>query len=156
MIAEKSYRFAVRIVKLCQFLHKQRHEYILSKQLERSGTSIRANVAEGQQGQSRADSIAKLSIALKEASETKYWLNLLHDTGYLTEREYRSIYSDCIEIEKMLTSIVKTSKKNASKMREPYGRKELCQVEEYNVRKTAESAEWEKNFQLSIFNFQRP
>jgi len=102
MIADKSYRFAVRIVKLCQYLRDRKREYILSQQLERSGTSIRANVTEGQQGQSRADFVAKMSVALKETSETKYWLSLLHDTGYLTEREYASIQNDCIEIEKML------------------------------------------------------
>jgi four helix bundle protein len=80
--------------------------------VEKSGTSIRANVAEGQQAQSRADFIAKLSLSLKETSETKYWLSLLHDTGYLTDREYRSIQRDCIEIEKILTSILKTTKSN--------------------------------------------
>ena len=110
MVAEKSYRFAVRIVKLCQYLQEEKHEFVLSQQVEKSGTSIRANITEGQQGQSRADFIAKLSIALKESSETKYWLSLLHDTGYLTDREYRSISSDCIEIEKLLTSILKTTK----------------------------------------------
>ena len=89
-----------------------RHEYILSQQLEKSGTGIRANVTEGQQGQSRADFVAKLSVALKETSETKYWLSLLYGTGYLTDREYQSIQRDCIEIEKMLTSILKTAKAN--------------------------------------------
>ena len=113
MIAEKSYRFAVRIVKLCQYLRDVKHEFILSQQVEKSGTSIRANVTEGQQGQSRADFIAKLSVALKETSETKYWLSLLYDTAYLTDREYRSIQSDCIEIEKLLTSILKTTKANS-------------------------------------------
>ena len=114
MIADKSYRFAVRIVRLCQYLRGTKREFILSQQLERSGTSIRANVAEGQQGQSRADFIAKMSVALKETSETKYWLSLLHDTGYLTEREYHSIQTDCIEIEKILTSILKTARAGSS------------------------------------------
>jgi four helix bundle protein len=100
VIAGKSYRFAVRIVKLCQYLCGKKREYIISQQLERSGTSIRANIAEGQQGQSRADFIAKMSVALKETSETKYWLSLLHDTGYLTEREYHSIPTDCIKSRK--------------------------------------------------------
>ncbi len=112
MIADKSYLFAVRIVRLCQYLRENKSEYILSKQLERSGTSIRANVSEGKQGQSRADFINKFSVALKETSETKYWLTLLHDTGYLNNREYRSIQADCIEIEKILTSILKTAKTN--------------------------------------------
>ena len=110
MIAEKSYRFAVRIVKLCQYLRASKREYILSQQLERSGTSIRANVTEGQQGQSRADFISKFSIALKETSETKYWLSLLHDTRYLNDQEYNSIQKDCIEIERILTSILKTAR----------------------------------------------
>lgn len=110
MIAEKSYRFAVRIVKLCQYLRASKREYILSQQLERSGTSIRANVTEGQQGQSRAGFISKFSIALKETSETKYWLSLLHDTGYLNDQEYNSIQKDCIEIERILTSILKTAR----------------------------------------------
>ena len=113
MIADKSYHFAVRIVKLSRFLRQERREFIISRQLERSGISIRANVTEGQQGQSRADFISKLSIALKEASETKYWINLLHDTGYLTNREYRSILNDCVEIEKLLTSILKTARSSA-------------------------------------------
>ena len=110
MVAEKTYRFAVRIVRLCQYLQEEKHEFVLSQQVEKSGTSIRANVTEGQQGQSRTDFISKLSIALKETSETKYWLLLLHDTGYLTDREFQSISSDCVEIEKLLTSILKTTK----------------------------------------------
>ena len=110
MIAEKSYHFAVRIVKLCQYLRRERREFVISRQLERSGISIRANVTEGQHGQSRPDFISKLSIALIEASETKYWINLLHDTGYLTHREHRSILTDCVEIEKLLTSILKTAR----------------------------------------------
>jgi four helix bundle protein len=91
-------------------LRASKREYILSQQLERSGTSIRANVTEGQQGQSRADFISKFSIALKETSETKYWLSLLHDTGYLNDQEYNSIQKDCIEIERILTSILKTAR----------------------------------------------
>ena len=112
MIADKSYRFAVRIVRLSQYLHEKKREYILSKQVERSGTSIRANVSEAKQAQSRADFIGKFAIALKETTETKYWLSLLHDTGYLNDREYRSIQTDCIEIEKIITSILKTAKAN--------------------------------------------
>lgn len=111
MVAEKSFDFAVRIVKLCQYLQKQQHETVLSRQLLRSGTSIGANVTEAQQGQSRADFIAKMSIALKEASETRYWLRLLHATDYLPENGFSSIYADCLELEKILTRIVKTSKK---------------------------------------------
>ncbi len=110
VIAQKTYRFAVRIVKLYRYLRDEKKEFILSSQLERSGTSIRANVSESQYAQSRGDFIAKLSIAAKEAAETKYWIDLLHDTGYLTDREFRSIQADCVEILKLLTSILKTTK----------------------------------------------
>ena len=109
-IENKSFDFAVRIVKLSQCLNEQKKEFVLSKQLLRSGTSIGANVAEAQQGQSSADFISKMNIALKEAAETKYWIRLLVATGYLTEIETKSILSECIEIEKILYSIVRTSK----------------------------------------------
>ena len=111
-IEEKSFRFAVRIVRLCKHLRENKKDYILSKQLLRSGTSIGANVVEAQQGQSRADFVSKLSIALKEAVETDYWLRLLKETNYLTDTEFSSIHSDCRELEKLLTSIVKTSRPN--------------------------------------------
>lgn len=88
-----------------------KQEYILSRQLLRAGTSIGANVAEAEQAQSRADFISKQSIALKEAAETDYWIRLLHASDYLSDAEFSSIHSDCKEPEKMLTSIVKTTKK---------------------------------------------
>ena len=110
VIEAKSFRFAVRVVRLCRHLREKKREYILTKQLLRSGTSIGANVAEAQQAQSRADFISKLSIALKEAVETDYWLRLLKEAEYLTETEFSSIYSDCKELEKLLTSIIKTTK----------------------------------------------
>ena len=110
IITEKSFQFAVRIVKLCKHLRSSKKEYTLSKQLLRSGTSIGANIAEAQQAQSKADFIAKLSIALKEATETKYWIRLLHATDFLTEHEFQSIFSDCTELEKILVSILKSSK----------------------------------------------
>lgn len=106
----KSFQFAVRIVRLCRHLRGSKKEYTLSKQLLRSGTSIGANVAEAQQAQSRPDFISKLNIALKEAVETNYWLRLLQATDYLSQVEFNSIYSDCRELEKLLTSIIKTSK----------------------------------------------
>ena len=109
-VSEKAFSFAVPIVKLCQHLQNNKHEYVLSKQLIRSGTSIGANISEAQQGQSKADFVSKMSIALKETAETKYWLRLLQATDYLSEKEYLSISSDCIEIEKMLTSIIKSTK----------------------------------------------
>ena len=96
IIEDKSFRFAIRIVNLYQDLCRMKKEFVLSKQLLRAGTSIGANVAESQQAQSRADFIAKLSIALKETSETKYWLRLLKATDYLTDEESRSIYADCV------------------------------------------------------------
>ena len=109
-IQDKTFRFAVRIVKLCKLLRLDRKEYVLSKQLLRSGTSIGANVSEAQQAQSRADFLSKLNIALKEATETKYWLRLLEATDYLTEAECTSILNDCIEIEKILVASVKSMK----------------------------------------------
>ena len=110
MIGEKSFAFSVRIVKLCRILQEDRKEHILSKQLLQAGTSIGANVTEAKQGQSRADFISKNSIALKEASETAYWLRLLHATDYLNDQEYLSIHQDCQELEKILTSIIKSAK----------------------------------------------
>jgi four helix bundle protein len=89
---------------------ENKKEFILSKQLLRSGTSIGANIAESQQAQSRADFISKLCIALKEASETNYWLRLLHATDFLSDAEHTSIIDDCQELEKMLTAIIKSSK----------------------------------------------
>ncbi|MBR3077529.1 MAG: four helix bundle protein [Oscillospiraceae bacterium] len=110
MIAAKSFSFSVRIVKLCRILRDQRHMYVIANQLERSGTSICANVTEAKQGQSRADFLSKNSIALKETMETDYWLRLLHETGYLSDREFKSIYRDCDEIRRILASIVKTTR----------------------------------------------
>ena len=112
IIEEKSFRFAIRIVNLYKYLCRTQKEFVLSKQLLRAGTSIGANVAESQQAQSRADFIAKLSIALKETSETKYWLRLLTATDYLTKEESQSIFADCVELEKLLVSILKSSKQD--------------------------------------------
>lgn len=109
-IEEKSFRFAVRIVKLSRHLSETKREFILSRQLLRSGTSIGANTAEAQQAQSRADFIAKPSIALKEAVETNYWLRLLRETDYLEESQFQSLHQDCRELERMLTAILKTTK----------------------------------------------
>ena len=107
-VEQKSFHFAVRIVSVSRFLRETKKEYVLSKQLLRSGTSIGANITEAQQAQSRADFVAKLNIALKEACETNYWLRLLRATDYLTEPEWKSLSKDCVEIERMLTAIVKT------------------------------------------------
>ena len=109
-VEEKSFLFAIRIVNLSKYL-TGKNEHVLSKQILRSGTSIGANIAEAQQAQSTADFISKLNIALKESSETNYWLRLLNATKYLTDTEFSSLLNDCREIEKMLTAIIKSSKK---------------------------------------------
>ena len=108
-IADKSFEFAVRIVNLCKHLRYKKKEFVLSKQLLRSGTSIGANVSEGQRAQSKADFLAKMSIALKEANETHYWLRLLYRTEYLTKSEFQSIESDADELLRILTAICKTA-----------------------------------------------
>jgi len=110
IVQNKSFDFAVRIVNLCKYLQAEHKDYILSKQLLRSGTSIGANISESQQAQSRPDFINKLNIALKEACETDYWLRLLHKTDYLSDEQFRSIFSDCQELERLLTTIIKTTK----------------------------------------------
>ena len=109
-VERKSFQFSVRIVNLYKHLTKAKQEFILSKQLLRSGTSIGANIAEAQQAQSRADFVAKLNIALKEACETDYWLRLLNATDFLSDSEFTSILGDCQELEKLLTAIIKSCK----------------------------------------------
>ncbi len=94
ILKEKSYRFAIRIVRLSQYLQSQRKEFILSKQILRSGTSIGALIREAEFGQSRADFISKLSVALKEANETEYWIAILKDTGYISYPQYESLVGD--------------------------------------------------------------
>ena len=111
IVEQKSFQFAIRIVKLYKHLRATKKEFVLSKQLLRSGTSIGANVAEAQQAQSRADFISKLNISLKETAETDYWLRLLHATDYLSDAEFESVHSDCVEIGKILTAILKSTKK---------------------------------------------
>ena len=110
IIENKSFKFAIRIVNLYKYLAEHKKEYVLSKQLLRSGTSIGANVTEAQQAQSKADFASKLNIALKEAYETEYWLKLLKATEYLTEKESMSILEECREVERILISIIKTLK----------------------------------------------
>jgi four helix bundle protein len=110
VIREKSFQFAIRIVKLYQYLCNEKKEYLLSKQLLRSGTSIGANVEEAQGGISKADFSSKISIAYKEARETHYWLRLLQVTEYLGRESYDSIMEDCGEICKLLFAIVKKTR----------------------------------------------
>ena len=111
VLAEKSLDFAVRIVNLCSLLQEKRREHVVSAQLVRSGTSIGANIREARSAQSKADFIAKLSIALKECDETSYWLELLHRTDKLSEAEYKSIANDNEALFAMLTATIKTSKR---------------------------------------------
>lgn len=108
----KSYAFALRIVKLYKYLTVKKKEYVLSKQLLRSGTAIGALIKESEHAQSKADFINKMNVALKEANEVTYWLMLLKDSQYINEEEFNSIYPASEELLKLLISIVKTSKQN--------------------------------------------
>tara|TARA_B100000029_G_C17058612_1_gene772305 strand:- start:185 stop:556 length:372 start_codon:yes stop_codon:yes gene_type:complete len=112
IVKEKSLDFAVRIVKLSQYLSAEKKEFILSKQIMRSGTSVGAMVRESEHAESKADFIHKLSIAQKEINETIYWLELLMKTNYLDQIEYDSINADAIEIIKLLTSIIVSTRNN--------------------------------------------
>ena len=111
VIENKSFDFAVRIVNLHKHLSAEKKEFVLSKQLLRSGTSVGANVSEAVRGQSKADFLAKMCIALKEANESHYWIRLLYKTDFLTEQEFNSIENDVVELIKILSSICKTSTK---------------------------------------------
>ncbi len=104
----KSKCFAIRIVRLYKHLHDQMNEHVISRQLLRAGTSIGANLAEARHAMSRNDFLAKVYIALKECAETEYWLDLLHDTDYLSDPEHASIHSDCRELLRILTATTKT------------------------------------------------
>ena len=115
IIAYKSFGLAVRVVRLCRFLRENHQEYVLSKQLLRSGTAIGANVEEAIGGISRADFSAKISIAYKEARETSYWLRLLHATGYLDEEAFRSMLNDSEETCRILRAILNTARIKSSK-----------------------------------------
>jgi four helix bundle protein len=110
VVKEKSFEFSVRVVNLYKHLTANKQEYVLSKQLLRSGTSIGANICEAEQAQSVSDFIAKMSISLKESCESDYWLRLLHRTDYLNDTEYSSIIADCRDLTKLLTSIIKSLK----------------------------------------------
>lgn len=110
VVQVKSYKFALRIARLFQYLVKEKKEFVLSKQILKSGTSIGANVEEGIAGQSKADFIAKLQIALKETRETHYWIRLLTDLESIDEKAGKSLLDDCEELLKLLTSILQTAK----------------------------------------------
>ncbi len=111
VIVEKSKMFAIKIIELYKRLQSEKKEFVLSKQILKSGTSIGANVKEAIRGQSRADFRAKMSIALKEASETEYWLELLYETDFIDKDIFEQLYADNCELLKILTSIVKSSEK---------------------------------------------
>ncbi|MFT3909925.1 MAG: four helix bundle protein [Ferruginibacter sp.] len=110
VIKEKSLSFALRIIKLCKYLSESKREYVISKQLLRSGTAIGALVREAEQAESKADFVHKLSISLKEANECEYWFELLFKSSYIDEKPYNSLLKDLKEILKLLTAIIKTSK----------------------------------------------
>ena len=111
VVMNKSYAFALRIIKLYQYLTGEKKEYVLSKQILRIGTGVGALIKEAEHAQSKADFINKMNIALKEANETEYWLMLLKDSQYIDEKSFQSIHPENVELIKLLASIVKSSKK---------------------------------------------
>jgi four helix bundle protein len=113
IVGDKSFDFAIRAINLYKFLREQQKEFVISKQMLRSGTSIGANIREALNAQSRPDFIHKLSIAQKECDETCYWLELLHKTGFITEVEFNSLHGDCTALLKIIRSIILTTKSNS-------------------------------------------
>ena len=114
VIEEKSFAFAVRIVNLYKYLTSEQKEFVMSKQLLRSGTSIGANVSEAQRAQSKADFVSKINISLKEANETDYWLRLIFETEYIDRNQYESLIADLDELIRILVSICNTTKSKMS------------------------------------------
>jgi four helix bundle protein len=112
IVENKAYVFALRMIKAYKYLTQEQREFIISKQMLRSGTAIGAMTREAEHAQSKADFISKMNIALKEANETEYWLMLLKDSEYIDEKMFASIHKDCDELIRLLVSIVKTSKKS--------------------------------------------
>jgi four helix bundle protein len=112
IVRDKSFSFALRVIKLYKYLVEEKREYVLSKQVLRSGTAVGAMIREAEQGESKADFIHKLAIALKEAKEAEYWLDLLFHSEYIEQKSYASIHTDVEELIKLLTSIIKTSKQS--------------------------------------------
>jgi len=113
LLIEKSYQFSIRIVRLSQYLTREKKDYVLSRQVLRSGTAIGALASEAKYAQSRADFLNKLTIALKEANETCYWINLLRDTDYISNTMHQSLYTDAEELLSILVSITKKLKNNS-------------------------------------------
>ena len=114
VVKEKSFAFAIRIVNLHRLLATEKKEFVLSRQLLRSGTAIGALVREAEQAESKRDFVHKMAIALKEANETEYWLELLHETKYLETPAFTSLQADVVELLKLLTSIIKSTKRTLS------------------------------------------
>jgi four helix bundle protein len=112
ILKEKSFKFAVRIVNLYKHLCEEKKEFVLSKQALRSGTSVGAMVREAEHSESKADFVHKMAIAQKEINETIYWLELMRETDYLSDKESESIHNDAVELIKLLTSSIKTAKNN--------------------------------------------
>ncbi len=115
IVADKSKAFAIRVVGMARYLQKEKGEFVLSKQVLKSGTSIGANVRESKNAESKLDFIHKLEIALKESDETEYWLDILYETNYIPQSIYDSMLTDNKELTALLTSIIKTSKSSISK-----------------------------------------
>ena len=113
VIQEKSYGFALQIVHLYKFFSVEKKEFVLSKQILIAGTYVGAHVKAAQEAESKSVFIHEMSIALQKASETEYWLQLLHDADYIDDKTFESICADCVEIMKLLTSIIKTSKRQS-------------------------------------------
>lgn len=109
-IYDKCVGFAIRMVKLTRYLQQEKHEYVVSKQICKSGTSIGANLAEAQYGASRKDFLAKYYISLREASETCYWLEVLLKAELITDKQYQSLNNDCVELKKIFNSITNKTK----------------------------------------------
>jgi four helix bundle protein len=115
VVRDKSFALALRMVKLAKHLQDEKKEFVLSRQVLRSGTAIGALIREADQAQSRADFISKMNIALKEANETDYWLDLLHQSGYISQESHESLHPQIQEVLKLLVSIVKTTKSTSGK-----------------------------------------
>ena len=115
IVMDRSYAFALRVIRLYKFLVSEKKEFVLSKQLLRSGTAVGALIKEAEHAQSKADFLNKMNIALKEANESKYWLELLRDSEYISTTEATSMLSDCSELVKLLASIVKSTKSNLNR-----------------------------------------
>ena len=119
VIVKKSKDFALRIINMYNYLCAEKREYVMSKQILRSGTSIGANVREGVRGQTKPDFIAKMSVAQKEAEETCYWLELLYESGYINKSIFESMYRDNLEINRILASIILTARQNLKNQLKP-------------------------------------